>query len=170
MEGSPKLHSSGPIPPNQEEPPSQPLLHSQESRRRTWPQNPGLITFAHAHLGPPSLERQRFTLSPHSREPSSTSAPGPLPGTVAPKGLRRPQAPCHCRGRWRSERPGMRAWPAPATPEAGTHLQVAPPPNVGRQWPEGPERHTAHAPRGRAGVTRQRYARRRLSPPEALAT
>lgn len=71
-----KLYSSGPSPPDVEEPQSQALPHPLESRRKTRARKPGLITFAYAHLGSPTLERQRFTHSPHSRKPSSTSAPG----------------------------------------------------------------------------------------------
>lgn len=99
-----------------------------------------------------SLERRRFTRSPHSREPSSTSAPSGSTATpTAEEG---------------GEAPGGRE----GGPKGGSHPPPGPRPHRtladGRPRPPHPRHsrtHTAHAPQGLNDVTRQRYARRRCS-------
>lgn len=92
----------------------------------------------------PSLERRRFTRSPPSRGPFSTSAP--YASTATPTAEEGGDAPGGREGG-----PGT-----PSRPGAETHLQA-------RSATERPYTHTEHAPPGRDDVTRQRYGRRRFS-------
>lgn len=95
----------------------------------------------------PSLERRRFTRSPHSKRPFATSAS--YGSTATPTAEERGEAPAGPEG-------------GPVThsrPGAETDLRPARPPNA----ESGPHTHTEHAPPGRDDVTRQRYARRRFS-------
>lgn len=108
--------------PEEARPQPQPRPPPVEHQGRRGRGTPARITFAHAHLRPHSLERRRFTRSPHTRGPSSTSAPAGL----------RPRPPRR-KARRGGGRPGRRppkggpARPALAEPEAETHLQAGAP-------------------------------------------
>ena len=162
---SPKLHSSGPVP-HPEELQFQPLPNPLESRRRTRARNQGLNYLRSRPPQPPeSREAALHSLSSLEEGTLHFRSWGRFPGAsllqafCAPDTGKGSGAPG---GREGGRDPPSLLWLG-RTRGAEPLLQAAPPPKVGRRQPESPDTRSAHALQGPAAVTRQRFARRRLS-------
>lgn len=133
VELSPKLRLTGPFS-NLENPQSQRQPPPLKYQRTTRAPNPARITFAHAHLRPQSRERRRFTRSPYTRGPFSTSAPEGL-GQPPP---RRSEVT-------RQETPERGPDPPSGRRERKTNSR--PRRHGGWQRPEAPDKHCVRASR-----------------------